>query len=174
MIQELIVAGYPRSGNTYLNQAIHLLYYPNQEYRNFSHTVKAIEKNSKVLVPVRNPIDAIASWHLFPIESTINQDINFYIRFHKAVIENLNKITIMDFDNFTKSISYIKDKVSRYNLSPVQEVTDYEIKSAMIENHMEINLPRNNKEELEAVKQQLVNTPGFDQCVELYNKLKER
>ena len=42
----------------------------------------------------------------------------------------------------------------------------------MIANNRSINLPRNNKEELEIVKKVLQTIPKFNNCLELHAKLK--
>jgi len=173
MKELLITSGFPRSGSTYLNQAINLLYYPEQEVNWNRHTVIAIEKANKIIVPFRNPLDAIASWKTYPLESTLDQDIKFYIRFYKAVLDNLHKIVLMDFDYFTKDIDYIKDKVFKnFGIGTDNYVTDAQVKEAMLFNDKELNLPRNNKEELDAVKTELQGMAGFNECVELYNALK--
>ena len=173
MKEFLITSGFPRSGSTYLNQALHLLYYPNEEPNWNRHTVVAIENSNKIIVPFRNPLDCIASWHNYPSEGILESDIKFYIRFHTAILSNLSKVVLMDFDFFTKDINYINDKVFKnFGITTSAYVTDDEIKQAMLANDKEINLPRNNQEELDLVKQALPSVAGFDQCVKLYNQLK--
>jgi hypothetical protein len=81
----------------------------------------------------------------------------------------------MDFEYFTKDIDYIENKVfQNFSIETNNYVTDAQVKEAMLANGKDINLPRNNKEELDAVKQQLVNLAGFDQCLDLYKQLQER
>lgn len=170
---EVVISGYPRSGNIYLSYALQLLYYPHKPWNLPRHTVSSIENNSKAIVPFRNPLDCISSWHSFFPELPIKSHIDFYIRFNNAVIKNMDKITLMDFDLFTNDLGYIKDVVSKnFGTTPVAETTDYEIKSIMIEKEKEVNLPRNNKEELAQIKEQLQNTAEFDKCLELYAQLK--
>lgn len=173
MKELLITSGFPRSGSTYLNQALNLLYYPKQEFNWNRHSVVAIEQANRIIVTFRNPVDSLASWQKYPSNGNLEADIKYYIRFYSAVLDNLNKVVLMDFDIFTKDIDYIKDKVFKnFGIETDNNVTDAQVKEAMLANGKDINLPRNNKEELETVKQQLINTPGFDQCVELYNQLK--
>lgn len=172
-MHEVMIAGYPRSGNIYLSYALQLIYYPDKPWNLPRHTVSSIENNSKVIVPFRNPLDCISSWHSFFSKESIKSHIDFYIRFNTAVIKNMNKITLMDFDLFINDLNYIKYILSKnFGVTPVTEATDYEIKSVMIEKEKEINLPRNNKEELAQIKEQLQSTPGFDNCLELYAQLK--
>jgi|688.fasta_scaffold261705_2 hypothetical protein len=173
MKELLVTSGFPRSGNTYLNHALNLLYYPEQEVNSNRHTVAAIEKTNQIIVTLRSPEDSIASWHTYQSGGQLESDIKFYIRFYSAVLDNLSKVVLMDFDYFTKDIDYIKDKVLKnFGIDTGRYVTDVQIKEAMLVSNKKINLPRNNKEELDAVKQQLVDIVGLDQCVELYNQLK--
>ena len=173
MIKSLLVtSGYPRSGNTYLNQALNLLYYPEQEVNLSSHSAKVISKPGTIIVPLRNPLDAISSWHKFPLPSTMLEDVNFYIRFYSTVVNNLHKVCLMDFNKFTVDVDYIKDQIFKhFKINASHYVSDFDVKKVMIENEKENNLPRNNQEELQAVKKLISNTEGFDTCLELYNKL---
>ena len=173
MKELLITSGFPRSGSTYLNQALNLLYYPEQEVNWNRHTVVAIEKANRIMVTFRNPADSIASWQKYPSNGHLEEDVRFYIRFYSAVLDNLNKVVLMDFDYFTKDIEYIKDKVFKnFSIETNRYVTDAQVKEAMLANGKDINLPRNNKEELALVKEQLQNTAGFDKCLELHAQLK--
>ena len=173
MKELLITSGFPRSGSTYLNQALNLLYYPEQEVNWNRHTVVAIESTNRITVPFRNPLDSITSWHKYPSGNQLEADVKFYIRFYSAVLENLNKIILMDFDIFTKDTDYIKDQIFKgFGFSTNRYVTDPDIRQAMLANNKEINLPRNNQEEIALVKEQLPSISGFDKCLELYAQLK--
>lgn len=172
---KFVISGYPRSGNTYLSFAFKLLYYPDLELYRHTHTVIAITKSDKAFVPFRNPVDSIASWNEYPLSSKIQDDIKYYIRFYKGVLDNLDKAVLMDFDYFTKDIEYIKSKVLKnLGIGTDNYVTNELVKQEMLLNGKQNNLPRNNQDQLNAVKEQLVNEPLFEQCVELYNKLKEQ
>ena len=173
MKEFLITSGFPRSGSTYLNQALHLLYYPNEEPNWNRHTVVAIENSNKIIVPFRNPLDCIASWHNYPSQGILESDIKFYIRFHTAILNNISKVVLMDFDFFTKDLDYIKDKVFKnFSIDTNRYVGDEQVKQAMLREGKEINLPRNNQEELTKIKKTLLSLDSFDKCVELFNQLK--
>ena len=125
------------------------------------------------MVTFRNPADSIASWQKYPSNGQLEEDVKFYIRFYSAVLDNLNKVVLMDFEYFTKDIDYIKDKVFKnFGIETNRYVTDEQVKQAMLANDKHINLPRNNQEELALVKEQLKTMPDFDKCLELYAKLK--
>jgi hypothetical protein len=172
-MKELITSAFPRSGSTYLNQALNLLYYPQEPANNNSHSAVTIEKAQKIMVPFRNPRDSIASWHKYPSNGLLEADIKYYVRFYSCALNNLNKVVLMDFDNFTQDIEYIKSQVFiNYNLTTDRLITSDEVKMAMLLNGKEINLPRNNKVELDLIKNKLESMPEFQQCVKLYDSLK--
>ena len=174
MRESLVTSGFPRSGNTYLNYALYLLFYPNEEINNFSHLVSSIKPNKKTIVPFRNPLDSIASWQTTFSNGSLEGDIKYYIRFYSYVLNNLDTVVLMDFDKFTQDIDYIKSQISaNYNLTTDISVTDDEVKMAMLVNNKEINLPRNEKEELNLVKSTLESMPEFQECLDLYNRLKQ-
>lgn len=174
MKEFLITSAFPRSGSTYLNQALNLLYYPKQEVNQNRHTVISLETVTSIMVAFRNPLDSIASWHLYPSTGQLNSDISFYIRFYSAVLNNINKVILMDFDFFTKDIDYIKDKVFKnFGIKTDNYVIDAQVKEAMLINNKEINLPVNNQQELNIIKEQLTEEPLFIECVKLFNKLKD-
>ena len=173
-MKDLITSAFPRSGSTYLNQALQLLFYPSDSVNLNRHTVSSIEKSEKIIVPFRNPKDSIASWHKYPSNGLLEADIKYYVRFYSFVLGNLDKVVLMDFDNFTQEIEYIKSKVfDNYNLITNALVTNDEVKMAMLVNGKEINLPRNNKEELDLIKASLESMPEFNQCIDLYARLKQ-
>jgi len=173
-MKDLITSAFPRSGSTYLNQALQLLYYPTEEVNRNRHTTIAIEKSDKIMVPFRNPKDSIASWHKYPSNGLLEADIKFYVRFYSFVLSNLDKVVLMDFDNFTQDIEYIKSQVSdSYNLTTDALVTNDKVKMAMLANGKEINLPRNNKAELDLIKASLESMPEFTECVDIYARLKQ-
>lgn len=174
MKEFLITSAFPRSGSTYLNQALNLLYYPKQEVNQNRHTVISLETVTSIMVAFRNPIDCISSWHKYPSHGQLDSDINYYVRFYKTVLNNLNRVVLMDFDYFVKDIDYIKAKVFKnFSIDTDNYVTDTQVKEAMLANSKEINLPRNNKKELDAVKVQLKQMSEFAQCVDLYKRLKQ-
>jgi len=169
----LFTTGFPRSGNTYLNYSFRSLYYPEENPRLNFHSVSSIEKYDHLFVPFRNPEDCIASWHKYPSGGQLEEDIKYYLRFYRAALENLDKITLMDFNKFTTSLEYIKDKVKgSLDLESVANPTDSEIKLAMLDSGKTINLPVNNKAELDIIKAQIAEMPSFQECLELYESLK--
>lgn len=173
-MNKLITSGFPRSGNYFLKYSLSALYEPKYQISGVQHTTKSFIKNNLTLVPFRNPLDSIASWQIFESKGSLSDDVNFYIRFYSAILENLEKIILLDFDSFTKNFIYIENKLfDTLQILANENVTDVQVKENMLEDGYQLNLPRNNKEELALVKEQLQNTAGFNQCLKLYAQLKE-
>jgi len=171
----LITSGYPRSGSTYLNHALHLFYYPDEEINQNRHTVIAIEKAERIIVPFRHPVDAIASWNVYPLPSKLEDDIKFYLRFHNAVINNVDKIILFDFDLFTRDVNYIKTQIAdKLQLETNKVITDAIVKQLMLQNKKELNLPRDNQLTLLEVKKELETLSQYEECVNIFTKLKEK
>jgi hypothetical protein len=169
----LFTTGFPRSGNTYLNYSFKSLYYPEENPRLNFHSVSSMEKYDHLFVPFRNPQDCISSWHNYPSNGQLEEDIKYYLRFYTAALENLNKLTLMDFNKFTNSLEYIKYKVKgSLSIDPIANPADSDIKAAMLDSGKTINLPVNNKAKLDVIKAQIVEIPSFQECLELYESLK--
>lgn len=172
----LVTCGFPRSGNTFLNEVLHLTYFPELSVNLRDHSVKFLLNQKKVIVPLRNPADAMTSWHLFksPNDSKLDLHIKYYLRFHNAVLQSKSNVVILDFDYFIKDTDYIKNKIfNNFNLKAKQNVTCEQVKKVMLEKGYSKNLPQDNQIETKIVKDKLSNLSGFDQCLELYAQLKE-
>jgi hypothetical protein len=169
----LVITGFPRSGNNYLNYSFKSLYYLNDEPNQYFHLTSVINSLDHVFVPFRNPKDSISSWNYFQLKTNIDADIRFYIRFHTEVLNNLKKITLMDFDKFTTNLEYTKQKVkSSIGLETSEMPSTESIKLSMTKDGKAKNLPSNNKEELEEIGLNLSSRPSFKECLDLYNSLK--
>ena len=173
MKDSLVITGFPRSGNNYLNYSFKSLYYPYDEPNQYFHLISIIDKLDHLFVPFRNPKDSISSWNYFQLKTDIDADIRFYIRFHTEVLNNLKKITLMDFDRFTTSLEYTKQKVENsIGLETSETPTIDSIKLSMLKDGKSKNLPSNNKEELDEIGLSLSSRPDFKECLTLYTRLK--
>lgn len=170
---KLITSAFPRSGSTFLNFALKSLYYNEEPNINF-HTVASINKYEKIIVPFRNPVDSIASWNIYPSNHVLEMDIKYYIRFYTEALNNSDKVVFFDFSKFTIDLEYIKRGVyENFNIQPTYSTTIEDIKGLMIIEKKDLNLPRDNKEELGIIKKELSTMPAFGQCQELYKRLLE-
>lgn len=139
-----------------------------------SHKRKDFEKYDRIIMPLRSPVEAIASSHIFAKEmNDLNLHLKFYLYFHKFALMYKKRIVIMKFEQFTTDIDYIKTQVlENFQIEPQNEVSIEEIKNSMLNHDESYFLPRNNKDELDRVKGEILASPYFDECLELYEKLK--
>ncbi len=87
-------------------------------------------------------------------------------------MNNLNKVTLMNFDYFTKDLEYIKGKVKEsINIESIYSVSDKQIKDYMIEDKKNKNLPLSNPDNVSIIKETLVNTEIFKECLVIYDNL---
>jgi hypothetical protein len=182
--KSLKTAGFPRSGNTFLNFVLKSLYFPTEGMNGTRHEANMFDRYSKLIVPIRNPIDCIASYnnyiplfaiHGMFIERDLKKDIAYYLRFYNKVMEYRSKAVVVDFDKFTTDIDYIKEVVDNnfgYTTNVSLTINQAKTNMAMENQDFIDNLPRDNKEELDAVKTELQQMPEFAQCMDLYNQLK--
>lgn len=174
MKNQLITSGYPRSGNTFLAYALKAIYYPNEPLNQRYHTLFTIEKEEKTIVPFREPADCIASWKNHREGDDIILDLKFYIRFYNGVLENLNKVILMDFNRFTVDTEYIKSRIkTKLGFNPVANPTIDEIKVSMKDLHRNKNLPQDNQSVLDLLKAEASSSELFSECLEIYTKLKD-
>lgn len=167
----LRTTGYCRSGNTFLNYVIRAFYYPNETVNLNWHTVAKLKARERVLVPFRNPLDCITSWHLYPSSYPLEADIKYYLRFYSAVLETPNAV-LMDFDLFTKDLTYTHKKVfDVFGISSDINMTIEQVKATMLADGKTINLPRDDKAESTKIQEQLQTTQDYAKCVELYERL---
>lgn len=196
----LQTSGSPRTGNSYLNQALNLLYYPEDTVNVNRHDIDQLSMPGITIVPFRNPLDTTASDYLYPYyaemnlgqEPTVEGVIKEYCDFYEAVLNNLDKVCLMDFDQFTTSIDYIKSKIfQKFKINSNNQVTDEDVKKALLSGEhvhgyqessdsphiwrkadRSINLPRGNKEDMDRVKAIISKHKDFDRCLDIYNRLK--
>lgn len=150
------------------------MYFPEDNRNGVDHMTITIKGREKTLVNIRKPEECIVSWHLFKHKvrhlPDLDSDINFYIRYHSAIKENIDKCIVMEFDKFTTSHKYIEDKV--YNVFNIIKVQDYDlekIKEGIIKDEPVRHLPGDSYTNREEVKMNLINHEKYNQCLDLYN-----
>ena len=178
-----MISGFPRSGNTYLSFAIKNMYLDYNVYSH-NHTTSFLEnsKNNFNIVPIRNPIDSIASYIMFlpesgstKIESPIDC-INYYIRFYKYIEKNIEKLCILDFDIFTKDMLYVTDSISKkFNIKNNTFYSNDEImeKLKIIEVDKKF-LPREYTDQRKYYNELFSSLLTNSECLDIYNRIKEK
>jgi len=176
MKEFLLTSAYPRSGQTFLNYALKYLYYKDIVNENL-HTVKPLVNLKKPIVSIRNPLDSISSWSNYQYNNNqtknLLDDIKFYIRFYSAVLDNKDKLVIVEFEEFTVDGNYLVSRMKQeFDIDPINTWDLDAIKSSMLENGKSKNLPVDNYDNINKLKEQLKAMPEFEECISLYNRLK--
>lgn len=174
---KLKVLGFPRSGNTFLNYSLHKMYYPDEEVNLVDHNFLKLYHIDLCIVPIRNPIDSIASSNGFRKNFpnyTPMEYINNYLRFHRFLLNRKDRIRVFEFNNFTKDLQYIKNGVfDIFGITTNIETSIEDIKNSMISEEKIDYLPRNNKLELETLKDEIRSIEKINDCMDAYEKLCE-
>lgn len=173
--RKLQVCGFPRSGNVFLSYLLREVYYPRVNTSMPYHSEDAFDKFNNLIVPVRNPIDAIASFNNFILPHNIQDDINLYISINTKALNSLDSI-FLNFNQFTSDVEYVKGIIkNNFNLDPMNNPTIEDIKQSILKEDHEIHLPNPERyEAIESTKLVLSNMPEFQDCVNIYNTLMSR
>jgi hypothetical protein len=172
----LVTSGFPRSGNTFVNYAFYKLF--NLEFvHSPQHSVLAIKKRKHTFVPFRHPLECVSSWHLYQDEftlgsSTLEDDLNFYLRFYTSLEPLYNTITLLDFDLFKDDLSYLSSKVTGLYDVTLSSTTLEEVKAFMNDSDRGKHLPRNPQEQRQEIQEQILATDLYQDCLGVYTQLK--
>ena len=111
---DLLIDGYPRSGNTYcfakfkfLNPKLNIASHRHE----FGHIYSALKRKIPVVVVVRDPLDSISSFIVRESVST-SFALRYYIYFYNKVLVNIKNIILLDFKNIVlnKDFGFIDNK----------------------------------------------------------------
>jgi hypothetical protein len=187
--QTTVVSGYPRSGNTFLAFSISELYETKDEYLIRSHSTVSIktnlDKNKDVCVAIREPLQAISSWHHFRTQRaelnlcqdtvynkkglTLDADFNFYIRYYSFVQEYLDKIALMNFAKFSNNSNYIMNKIfNKFNKKPVVNLSSEVLHNKLKAKGGRNFLPRPQNSVRAQIEHQVATHPLYKDVVDLY------
>ena len=127
---DLCVEGFPRSGNTFFVCLLETAN-PSGKYAHHTHNIlniqRAIKYNIPILVPIRNPLDAIVSSIMRrsvitreSASATVFHACKEYEIFFSFLLANIEKLTIIPFEYITKSpdelLSYICGKTPNFKV----------------------------------------------------------
>ena len=121
---DIVVEGYPRSGNTF---CVALLYYLEPKLKiarhrhELGHLKYAIKLKKPIVCVVRNPLDSIISLHIRE-KLSISFCIEYYIKFHKYLYENRNYIYIIDFNLLIKEPTEVIKNINKATSLQLAEV----------------------------------------------------
>lgn len=118
---DIVIEGYPRSGNTFLESMIYLRANRNIVIAHHTHVIAQIKRslnlNKPILVTIRNPIDAISSLFNFyekkiPIEILLSE----YYKYYLFISRSIEKILIINFDHINDHENLTKKIIKKFKL----------------------------------------------------------
>lgn len=161
---DLLIEGYPRSGNTYCFAKLTLLN-PHiiiaSHRHEFGHIINAIKNRIPVIVVAREPIDAISSLAIRE-DLSLKFTIKYYLAFHRKVLEHFDQLNIISFDDLiiNKNINIrLQNTQNLIRYRKTSEIEEKEIKKMIykmekLDSNCEkirethLALPTNSREEL--------------------------
>lgn len=115
----LISSGFPRSGNTFLNQLLEQSF-PDVDVVEFTHNTNTLNI-AGCIVPLRDPYKSVPSWCTFSGEQDLEATARWYMRFNTKVLNNINNLFVVDFVELSTNPLSVVNKISnQFNLFPVK------------------------------------------------------
>jgi hypothetical protein len=182
----LVIAGFFRTGNTFLETCIESMYKDVKCISLHEHSViylsKQVEQKNNIIVPIRNPIDTVASFYEFKkflnrkdAGVDIDLDIKFYTRYMNYVYENFDNILCLDFDIFTKNLDYISNLISKKFKIEKTNNADLDLINEYMERNKKMFFNKRNEylPDLK-IKEDALNLNEAQEAIEIYSKIKEK
>jgi hypothetical protein len=99
---EIVIEGYPRSGNTFASSAFRLAQNRPIKIAYRLHAPTQLICAAKMKIPaialIRQPEDAVLSWMIHRSHLTIEQALKGYISFHEAILPYCDNFVIANFE----------------------------------------------------------------------------
>jgi hypothetical protein len=102
---DVVIEGYPRSGNTFALAAFR--HAQDREVRIANrvhapgHVIAALDAHLPVLVLIREPEEAVVGWVLYKGNISVGQALRAYRRFYAPLIPHRDRLVIASFDQVT-------------------------------------------------------------------------
>lgn len=159
---QIFSIGYPKSGNNFINFVYHKL--ANKPLSRVSHEDNLFSVVDNIVVPFRNPSDAVAS-----LSPEANPEVlDWYISFYEKAIENKDKIVFANFEKFTTDKDYLLKIVG----VPSASVTLEELKESMNDFGLGAHLPGEPIDRTE-IKRNIESLPNYSRAKELFDQMLE-
>jgi hypothetical protein len=180
---KLITVGYPRSGNTFLSYALRAMYFPSEEInKNIHSPIELLNFNRELtIMPFRNPVDSIASWVNHGRNNmgdrnnsnlSIDSAIILYESMTRSAAASIERVVLFDFVEFTKNLSYIKNKIETYfNIISEVTLTIQDIIDEMVGLNKTFYIP--NETILDEIKEQVLESERYSSVLEAYSIMVE-
>jgi len=115
---DLLIEGYPRSGNTFARNAFLLAcdgrFFVTSHLHLISSVRKAIRLRKPILILIRRPVEAVCSFLVYKGEHfPVKQALAEYIDFYRYVLEHRESMVVASFDEVTSSFGQVVEQVNR-------------------------------------------------------------
>jgi hypothetical protein len=190
-MQKLTINSYPKSGGVLFQYMLQTMY-PSVKVLDLSGVLFDFENMNKleegVVCLIRNPIDSI-SWAYFKTKmdnahfpnvvqtttednstKTLSDFITDYVNFYQDIIDNIDNVTVLTFDNIG---------VSTLTSEAIKEAFDLDAETIVSKKDATDHLQREygigkkpSSEELEVLENKILEDSRYTECLNLYNALK--
>jgi hypothetical protein len=113
---ELVVEGFPRSGNTFAVASFGAAQTRPVKLARHEHAaaqvIGAVRRDVPVVVLVRRPEDAVVSLAIQQPQLTVRQLLRSYVRFHRPLRPYLDRIVVATFDQVTTDFGEVTRRVN--------------------------------------------------------------
>ena len=144
--KDILVEGYPRSGNSYIVRYLGHFLDPQKISHHthlFSSCKKHLDKGSKCIILIRNPIESIASNILINPLLSRELAIKHYINFYEGVASYPSDAFLMiNFDDFVNNQLSILNSINKY--LELGEIDEHEYK--LVDNKIRLQVKIMSKE----------------------------
>lgn len=187
---DIILEGYPRSGNSYLYLLIKQLN-PNIKISSHTHMIvhikHGISLNKKIIVLIRSPLAACSSRLVFQKNLTPALALKDYIKFYSYIRKNQDEVLIINSDKMFSDNLYIIHKLKnttykkKFDISINQDAIFNDLKKEnddISKRQETLGYPNSKKNELKKIKEQEIlsnhkNKTLLKKCQLLYDELKD-
>lgn len=191
--------GFPRSGNSFLTNLFEELH-PGVEFSHHLHAIAAtkiaLSRKIPVVIIVRNPIECISSLLVMNQRDDqqrnkmlMNKYVEEYITYHSTILKRRSELEVIIFEEVTKDPNLFLNaiyKVAKPSIEPIddedrsleklnEKATIGKRQKKMSNEHAVrySSLPNEERKKLkESVKEDLQELEGLQECINLYQALK--
>jgi len=114
---EIVIEGFPRSANTYAYVAFWIANGKDIPVAHHNHagiSVRiGVQRGIPVIVVVRDPLDAVASWLQYRPELSARTTLRAYIRFYEIVARKLDSVVVAPFETVVSDFASVIEAVNR-------------------------------------------------------------
>ena len=174
----IYVTGYGRSGNTFLQIALQKMYSKvivSDHNHNSLYFVNRLGSN--VVIPIRNPLDSVASYYSFltynKVTTTIDKCLENYIDYFSKIQHHKDKLCLLDFNKMTTDLTYIENQIeNKYGCAVDKKIDIKEVEQEMTKNHSMFFYTRSEAKASQKIKQQVLDSNYYNQALTLWGQNK--